>query len=157
MERPTWAQLLEPIVKKLSHIELCGEVKVETLFVPMLYEGSEAAEPLFQKINPVLQAITTAYRGGGKGTRYPHESIRYKLPFASSITLTISYPNQTANEMAPEPTSGALAVFAKRNKPNPYEAGSSASHAAAPSHTPERTAEPEAGISSRLRRKRPMP
>ena len=33
-----------------------------------------------------------AYRGGGGGARYPHQSIQWIVPHASAITITISHP-----------------------------------------------------------------
>ena len=40
----------------------------------------------------MLRELELSYRGGGGGKYYPDPQYRYKLSYASAITLTITYP-----------------------------------------------------------------
>ena len=51
--------------------------------------------------------MAEAYRGGGSGVYYPDESIRFYLPYASSITITVSYPNKALPYATPCPSSNS--------------------------------------------------
>ena len=86
--------MLQPIVAALSDVELSSShLKMKRFPIPLFTEGSEQLrDTFFKEIPLVLQELEMAYRGGGGGVWYPHEYIRWILPHASAITITVTHP-----------------------------------------------------------------
>ena len=94
--------LLQPIVSKLTPLELAGPISLQRYFTARLVDGSREAQPFFDEIPDVLLELTMLYKGGGSGSRYPEPSVRWQVAHGSSATLTVTHPAVSVHVPAAE-------------------------------------------------------